>query len=75
MRVPEVKYLVTIITAGRLKPDPNKVKVIVDIPTPTDKADVRHLLGMINYLASHILNMSVTTSPLQNLLKASMTQL
>ena len=46
LRVPEVKYLGTIITADGMKPDPDKVKAIVDIPTPTDKADVRCFLGM-----------------------------
>ena len=69
LRVPEVKYLGTIITADGMKPDPDKVKAIVDIPTPTDKADVRRLLGMINFLASHMPNMSATTAPLRDLLK------
>ena len=41
----------------------------MDIPTPTEKADVRRLLGMINFLASHIPNMSITTAPLTDLLK------
>ena len=54
-----------------MKPDPDKVRVIVDIPTPTEKADVRHLLGMINFLASHIPNMSTTTAPLRDLLKTN----
>ena len=69
LRVPEVKYLGAIITADRMKPDPDKDKAIVDIPTPTDKADVRRFLGMINFLASHIPNMSATTTPLRDLLK------
>ena len=69
LRVPQVRYLGTIITADGMKPDPDKVKAIVDIPTPTDKADVRRLLGMINFLASHIPNMSATTAPLRDLLK------
>ena len=70
LRVSEVKYLGTIITADGLKPDPDKVRAIMDIPTPTEKADVRRLLGMINFLASHIPNMSTTTAPLRELLKA-----
>ena len=65
LRVPEVKYLGTIITADGMKPDPSKVKAINDIPTPTDKADVRRLLGMINFLACHIPDMSTTTAPLR----------
>ena len=69
LRVPEVKYLGTIITADGMKPDPDKVKAIVDIPTPTDKADVRQLLDMINFLASRIPNMSTTIGRLRDLLK------
>ena len=37
----------------------------MDIPTPTEKADVRCLLGMVNFLASHIPNISTTTAPLK----------
>ena len=69
LRVSEVKYLSTIITADGTKPDPEKVRAIMDIPTHTEKADVRRLLGMINFLASHIPNMSITTAPLRDLLK------
>ena len=69
LRVPEVKYLGTIISADGMKPDPDKVKAIVDIPTPTDKPDVRRLLGMINFLASHVPNMSATTASLKDVLK------
>ena len=71
LRVSEVKYLGTIITADGMKPDPDKVRAIMDIPTPTEKADVRRLLGMINFLASHIPNMSMTTAPLRDLLKTN----
>ena len=54
-----------------MKPDADKVRAIMDIPTPTEKAGVRRLLGMINFLASHILNMSMTTAPLRDLLKTN----
>ena len=37
---------------------------------PTDKAGIRRLLGMINYLAPYISNMSIITAPLRNLLKS-----
>ena len=72
LRVPEVKYLGTIVTADGMKPDLDKFRAIMDIPTSTEKADVRRLLGMINFLASHIPNMSITTAPLQDLLKTDM---
>ena len=70
LRVNEVKYLGTIITHEGMKPDPAKVKAIAEMPTPHDKAAVRHLLGMINFLAAHIPNMASITTPLCNLVKA-----
>ena len=33
-----------------LKTDPEKVRAIVEMPRPTDKAGVRRLLGMANYV-------------------------
>lgn len=59
VRVPEVKYLGTIITADGMKPE---LKAINEIPTPTDRAAVRCLLGMINFLACHIPDMSTIFS-------------
>ena len=40
------------------------------MPTLTDKASVRRLLGMINFLAAHIPNMSTITAPVRDLLKS-----
>jgi len=70
LRVSEVKYLGTIVTPEGTKPDPSKVKAIVEMMPPTDKAGIRRLLGMINYLAAHIPNMSGITAPLRCLLKS-----
>ena len=50
LRVNEVKYLGTIITPEGTKPDPAKVKAIVEMAPPQDKAGIRRLLGMINFL-------------------------
>ena len=38
--------------------------------SPTDKAGIRILLGMINFLAAHMPNISTITAPLQSLLKS-----
>ena len=70
LRVSEVKYLGTIVTPDGIKPDPTKVQAIVEMATPTDKPGVRRLLGMINFLAAHIPNMSTITAPLRCLLKS-----
>ena len=70
LRVNEVKYLGTIVTPEGTKPDPSKVKAIVEMNPPNDKAGIRRLLGMINFLAAHIPNMSSITAPLRCLLKS-----
>ena len=70
LRVNEVKYLGTIITHEGMKLDPAKVKAVAEMPTPHDKAAVRRLLGMINFLAAHIPNMASITAPLRNLVQA-----
>ena len=70
LRVNEVKYLGTIVTPEGTKPDPSKVKAIVEMDPPKDKAGIRRLLGMINFLTAHIPNMSSVTAPLRCLLKS-----
>ena len=70
LRMTEVKYLGTIVTPDGIRPDPAKVEAIIGMPTPTDKAGVRRLLGMINFLAAHVPDMSTVTAPVRDLLKA-----
>ena len=65
LRVREVKYLGTIVTPEGTKPDPTKVQAIIEMAPPTDKPGIRRLLGMINFLAPHIPNMSTVTAPLR----------
>ena len=57
------------LTADGIKPDPNKVKAINDMPDPTDKAGVQRFLGMIQYLAKFIPNLSEVTAPLRELVE------
>ena len=65
----QVKYLGDIATADGFKPDPKKIKAIIDMPEPQSKQDLQRLLGMVNYLSQYIPNMSEITSPLRALLK------
>ena len=69
LRVNQVKYLGDIVTADGFKPDPDKIKAIIDMPEPQNKQDLQRLLGMVNYLSQYIPNMSEITSPLRALLK------
>ncbi|GBN38584.1 Retrovirus-related Pol polyprotein from transposon 17.6 [Araneus ventricosus] len=63
-RVSEVKYVGQIISKSGIKPDPDHIKAIVEMPTPKSKTEVRRLLGMINFLSKFIPNVSKVTAPL-----------
>ena len=43
----EVQYVGHIISADRIKPDPEKVNAMKDMPAPETKEDVRRFLGSI----------------------------
>ena len=69
LRVPEVKYLGTIVLAEGMRPDPSKIQAISDMPTPSDKTSVRRLLGMINFCTPHVPDMATIVAPLRELIK------
>ena len=53
-----------------LRPDPSKVKAIVEMPDPTDQASLKRLMGMLNFLSKFIPNKASVVSPMSNLLKS-----
>ena len=61
-------YIGHLLTPDGLKPDPNKVKAILEMPTPAEKQSLQRLLGMITYLAKFLPNLSDVTEPLRRLL-------
>ena len=68
LRVPEVKYLAIILSEG-MRPDPSKIQANSEMPTPSDKASVRRLLGTINFLAPHLPDMATIVALLRELIK------
>ena len=67
--VEEVKYYGSIITKYGEKPDPSKLEAIINMPSPTSKADVQTVLGMVNYLGQFQDQLSTLSAPLRALLK------
>ncbi|GFT59519.1 transposon Tf2-9 polyprotein [Trichonephila clavipes] len=67
-RVSEVKYVGHIISKSGIKPDPDHIKAIVEMPTPKSKTEVRRLLGMMNFLSKFIPNVSKVTAPLREII-------
>lgn len=66
----EIPWIGHVIGHGTLKPDPEKVEAIVNMPGPTDKNGLVRLLGMVTYLSKFCQNLANDTRPLRDLLKA-----
>ena len=64
----QVSYLGHIVSSEGLKPDPEKVLAVSNMPEPTNAAGVQRLLGTLNFLRGYIPNMSTLTEPLRTLL-------
>ena len=50
-----------------LKPDPEKMKAVKEMPKPTCKKEVLSLLGFVNYLAKFMPKLSKVAQPLRDL--------
>ena len=57
------------ISAKGVEIDNSKVKAITDMPRPQNKEALQRALGMYNYVAKFIPNMSATTEAIRSLLK------
>ena len=62
-------YMGHIITSEGLEADPNNIKVILNIPIPTDKEAIQRLVGMTNYIQRFAPGLADATKPLIDLLK------
>ena len=56
------------LTADGLKPDQEKVRAVQNMPEPEDKAGLMRFLGMLQYLAKFVPNLSEESAPLRTLL-------
>ena len=62
-----VKFLGHLVTTKGVSPDPDKVRALLNMPTPTDVSSLRAYLGLASYYRRFIRNMSKVASPLTNL--------
>ncbi|KAL9983142.1 hypothetical protein ACROYT_G005274 [Oculina patagonica] len=67
VRKQQVQYVDHIIAAAELKPDPEKVRAMGDMPAPERKEDVRRFLGSIQYLAKFLHMLAEVETPLREL--------
>ena len=69
LRAPEVQYVGHVISKDGIKVSPEKVRAIQEMPAPTDVAGVKRVLGLVQYLAKFIPNLSDVSDPLRILVK------
>lgn len=67
-KVAEVRFECHILSAAELKPDPEKVRAIIDIPNPNDVKGIQRLVGFTNYLSKFMLHLSSVCELLRCLL-------
>ena len=65
----QLKFLGHIVSAAGFSPDPKKVQVVTDWPTPATVQDVRAFMGLANYFRKYIQGFAKLAAPLTNLLK------
>ena len=63
------KFLCAIYDKNGIRPDPNKVEAMKQLPRPTNITDLQKVLGIITYLAPFIPHRSDLTAPITDLLK------
>ena len=68
IRTTEIKYIGHVLSTDGLKAD-EKVRAVVQLPPPQDKQELMRFLGMIQYLAMFIPNLSEVSALLRKLLE------
>ena len=67
IRMTEISYIGHVLSEQGLKPDPEKIRAIQDMPAPEDKAALQRFTGLLQYLSKFIPNLSDISAPLRKL--------
>ena len=67
LRRKEVPFMGHVISEEGLRADPDKIKAVLKMPTPTDVASVRRFIGFTNYLSKFLPRLSDAFEPLRKL--------
>ena len=63
----EISYMGHLVTAGGLKPDPDKVEAVRNMPKPNNVQAVRRFCWFVNYLAKFLPRLAEVLEPIQQL--------
>ncbi len=69
VRAREIPFFGHLVGSNGVKPDPSKVKAIIDMEPPTEVKQLQSFLGMVNYLNRFSPRLASLTAPLRALLK------
>ena len=64
MRRSEVPIIGHVLTSKGVKPDPAKIRAVLEMPRPSDVAAVQRFIGFVNYLSKFLLRLSEVCEPL-----------
>ena len=73
LRLPEVPYIGHLLTSSGVKPDPEKVRAVQEMPNPDGRTNaekvkaVQRFLGFVNYLAKFVPHLADECEPLRRL--------
>ena len=65
--VKNLSLLGYLITNGEIRPDPDRLKSLLDLPPPTDCPSLKRVLGFFSYYAQWIPNYAMKSRPLNQL--------
>lgn len=69
LHMKEIVYIGHVLSPDGVKPDPDKVCDIKNMPTPMDVEQVRRFLGFTNYIAKFMPNLSAVCEPIRRLVQ------
>ncbi|XP_064622353.1 uncharacterized protein K02A2.6-like [Lineus longissimus] len=69
LRLSEITFMGHMVTERGLQADPEKVRAVESMSAPTNLEGLRRFLGVANYLAKFLPNLTEVTTPMRNLTK------
>ncbi|XP_063441937.1 uncharacterized protein K02A2.6-like [Mytilus trossulus] len=67
LKLKEVRFIGHLVTSEGLKPDPENIRAVIDMPKPTDVSGVRRILGIVTYLSKFLPKLTDICEPLRKL--------
>ena len=72
IRVKEIPFFGQIYNADGVRPDPERVEAILELPSPETKTELQEFLGIATYMSTYVPRLSYHTVVLRELWKSDM---